>query len=419
MTAADLLWALPGLLASVLVGRLLLDLLPGGIPGGRGPFEPAGSLAMALVVGLATLGLQCWLAEQLLGARPGAPGLLLPWVVAGALRSRLGPGPVAPRTPRGSAPVGPAERPLVRLLRVGTVAAVAWLAIGLEPGTAGNVARLPQQATPLPLLLTFEWPLWLVGGERPGFALPPLMLLAAACITGTGLAIARRAAWSRAAWVFLLTFPPTSPGLAELTLEPRRGILAAPAIAMAAAGGVSWMRLADRRGRAVSILGLVLVSLLEPQLLGCSLAGLLALTLLCARPGRRSTALLSGAGTGLALLAAGGVVGRGSLQLEPGELLHSWSAWGVALLAALGLRLRRVLQPGRGQHGARGLFSAEEGFLGSWLLASALVAPWISGARPGALDPAQAPELMLPVVAMLAGLLLLPAEHLAEGELRA
>ena len=56
-------------------------------------------------------------------------------------------------------------------------------------------------------------------------------------------------------------------------------------------------------------------------------------------------------------------------------------------------------------------------FLGSWLLASALVAPWISGARPGALDPAQAPELMLPVVAMLAGLLLLPAEHLAEGEL--
>ncbi len=228
MSPQDLLGSLPALAVTALVGRAWLAALPPGDPGRHAARDLPTTWAASHALGLST-----WLVIGSLASAGGAPLALTLWILPAALlagvRLLTAPGAMVPRQEAARAAEGMGARLLLGV-------AVAALASAL----ARTPLAPPAQDAGLPLGALVEG-----FGAAPSAALLAWAPVAAVVLIGHGLRIARRDAAARRGVQCILALAflglgerATSPALATTTL-----------LAMgAAAGAVSWLRRADRRG---------------------------------------------------------------------------------------------------------------------------------------------------------------------------
>lgn len=287
---------LPGLLATVLVGRLVLACLPPGLPGRHAVREMPVTLAVSFVLGLCVLMLEVRVIREL-GNEPHVATFFLPWIALLVVRLVSIPGAMVPRhEPRTEA--------------------AGWLAtVALVPALAAVFFAFP---TELPLYGRAEIELdtrtafWvLVDGlelsevRRAALSfglLSPASVAAIGVCVGHGLFVARRRPLSRRLLVATLLW---TPALLEHATGRQERMLDVLLIATACALAIPWLRRADRRARAISILAFAALPLYDPARLSIAVCGLVALIVATAGPSRIGTVKLALAALAIALIRPG------------------------------------------------------------------------------------------------------------------
>ena len=367
----------PALLAAqALVGRLLLSVLPPGLPGRHAASELPATWAASHLLGGLALALELGAARSL-GLDPGAIAVLAPWLLLALARWLTLPGAMVPRHDL------PHEAP-------------------------GGLARSFRAAAPLVLVAAAS--LRASRGSADSILLPAADGLALLALASHGLASARRSPLARSAAVLLLAgalaAAITSPGSV-----PASSSLALPlSIGGGAAFGIAWLRRADRRAGALALLAFASAACLGPREALFGAAGVLALWIHTAPPSRPVLATFA-----LAAFVPATALGwsRRAPDLELASLLP-FQGIATVLVVALALATRHRLllarerraevDPPAHQGGARPpAAAAASRRLGSAMLRDAVILsilPPITRGELGSLE--LLPVALLPVAPLLA-----------------
>ena len=344
------------LLAIALVGRVLLALLPPGLPGRHAPAELAATWAASHLLGTFALSVEAGIFE-VLGLSPPVALFLAPWVLLALGRWLTLPGAMVPRQEL------PREKATPLALVLHGLAALLVLAAALKIGTGGTVA-----ADGLAILALASHALATARRAQASRAL-------AACVLGAALAGA--IAWLR---VPSLALPLSIGGGAALSIP--------------------WLRRADRRAGALAVLAFAGAATLGPREALFGAAGIAALWIHTAAPSRSALAILA-----LAAFVPAALLGWRvrAPDLEAASVLSPLGAATFVVVAfALSSRQRLLL--------ARGSDAADPGRLGSSMLRDALILsilPPISRGEIGSLEVLAAALLpVVPILAVETGILL-------------
>jgi len=238
------------------VGRILLSLLPPGLPGRHTPRDLPSTWAASHLLGTAALLLE----SEIFGLRslsPSHPFLLAPWALVALVRWLTLPGALVPRHEPLSEPSGP---------------------------LAGFLLFLSALAIPATAFLR-PAPIGLEGVLRLADALALLALAA------FGLASARRAPLGRGIAILCLS------AILSAAIATSAEAAVAPALFLGggAALGVPWLRRGDRRAAAFAAIAAASTALLGPRAAFLGAAGLLALCLHTPAPSGPGLAMFSAA----------------------------------------------------------------------------------------------------------------------------
>jgi len=422
---------LPGLAALALIGRVVLSLLPPGLPGTHRGGGAVATWAASHVLGLAAVGAQAALA--VLFELPLAPlGLLAPWLAVALLRWALRPGAmVARREPRfeRAGPWTAAARialafalglPLVGLVRVSDAGAAAELDVAREApmllAGAGLIERFGS------------------GSAEDAFATLSVASLAAlALFLLHGLAQARRSPLGRTAVALALV---ATPGLQVAAGSGSRHVALALFFGAGAALLVPWLRRADRRAGALAAVAFAACAASDAAGWPLALAGLFVLVLCTQRVERAFVAGWSAGSMALIALPWLALLAREFGEGEALEGAHQhgqrallacareladvgrwgivWVASAVVLALALGGVRGGIRRPGASFAIAAVDEPGRE--LAALGLLAALAVPAIAAQvllQPGAAGAACAGGLvaLAPVAALAAGLVLVRSER--------
>lgn len=307
------------LVACALVGRVLLSLLPPGLPGRHAPADLPATWAASHLLGGFALSLEAAVLA-LLRAQVSLPLFFAPWLLLALARWATLPGAMVPRHALPREPLAPLPLALFAI------------APGLVVAATLDVGR----------------PAW--------SAADALALLA---LASHGLAAARRAPIPRAVTVLVLSA--TVAASIHWSIAPSFPLLLA--VGGGAALGVPWLRRADRRAGALSVLAFSSASLLGPREALFGLAGIAALWIHTAVPSRRQVATFAACAF-LPAAALGWLQGASHLEVE--DVLPPIGALSLFVVTlALATRHRLVL--------ARGGGDADSARLGSSMLRDALL----------------------------------------------
>ncbi len=351
------------LVACALVGRVLLSVLPPGLPGRHAPAELPATWAASHLLGGFALSLEASI-PALVHAQLSLPLFFAPWVLLALARWATLPGAVVPRHALPHETIGP-------------------LAFALMALAAGLVLAATIGA-----------------GRETSSAADSLALLA---LASHGLAAARRAPITRAVAVLVLA--------AAIAAAFRWSVVQSFALPLAVGGGaalgVPWLRRADRRAGALSVLAFASAAFLGPREALFGIAGIAALWIHTAVPSRRELATF-------ALFTFVPASALGSLQqardLQPEDVLPPIGALSLFVVTlALAKRHRLIL--------ARDGGDADGVRLGSSMLRDALILSILPPICRGEIDTATHVAATLLQVAPLAiveaGILLGRAESTA------
>jgi len=313
---------LPGYLALLAIGRLLLSFLPAGSPGSHRSPGIAATWAASQLLGMLTLCAQLSLYAQL-GFSPGAPAILLPWLALALLRLTLLPGRPLPR----HEPATQRPGPLALMLGLASLLPAASLILSPECFPAPP----PDAAIGSWRVVLQDRCLFLTPGREASLLLPALCWLAASALVVHGLERARRAPTQARTLGLACACVP-------LYFESARALdVSAAALSFAAALATlpGWLRRADRRAQALCVVASAGAVLLTPRGLAPALVGLVALVL-----GGPPVALRGSLWRGLPVLAAAILLsdlpfgpwmdasfGQAELALLVGALLLAGSSW--------------------------------------------------------------------------------------------
>jgi hypothetical protein len=307
------------LVACALVGRVLLSVLPPGLPGRHAPTELPATWAASHLLGGFALSLEGSVLA-LLHAEVSLPLFFAPWILLALARFATLPGAMVPRHPLPQEPIGP----VAFALFVAAAALVLGAAL-FDHGQASSAADA-------------------------------LALLA---LASHGLATARRAPITRAVAVLVLA----AAIAASIHWSVARVFAVPLAVGGGAALGVPWLRRADRRAGALSVVAFSSAALLGPREALFGIAGIAALWIHTAPPSRRAVANFA-AWTFLPAAALGWLHRAPDLEIEAVlPPIGALSLVGVTL--ALATRHRLVL--------ARGGSDADSARLGAPMLRDALL----------------------------------------------
>lgn len=266
------------LVACALVGRVLLSVLPPGLPGRHAPAELPATWAASHLLGAFALSLEASLLA-LLRADVSLPLFFAPWILLALARFATLPGAMVPRHPLPREPAGPLPLALF-VIAVGLVVAATILA----GGQGAENARRTAGATRFFGRLVARAPDSLdVGAWGAADALALLALASHA------LAQARRAPITRAVVVLVLA----SAIAAAIHWDVARSFALPLAVGGGAALGIPWLRRADRRAGALSVLAFASAALLGPREALFGIAGIAALWIHTAVPSRRQVAIFA------------------------------------------------------------------------------------------------------------------------------
>lgn len=397
-------WDMLGWLASTIaVGRVLLSLLPAGIPGRHALGQLPVTLATSYLLGAIAIEAET-LCLSAIGVDARIWILALPWILIAFARWATLPAAFLPRGELAAEPARAGTQAL-RWLSVIAVAILAWKQRELLfPHMHHGSERV------------------LVPGAR---AIADVLALIAVC--GFGLESARRAPLERALVIALLACLLALGAFAGADRPALRVMLCFGA---GAAFAIPWLRRADRRAGLLAVIAFAGASI--HSTLGAAL-GLLGLVWLWACSARPSRKLLLVSGT--IAWASCVVLRRAGEQHPPPSLLGTWSPEGLLanealffVLASLfaliwmlsawkGWRRRRreraPAELGSGGGDAGSLERAGIEFL-SELGASTLIALLAYGLWTNAFTRVEAPLLFAPVLGLSVGLALVRADRNAE-----
>lgn len=354
------------LLACALVGRVLIAVLPPGLPGRHAASELPATWAASHLLGGLALEVEAGLL-RLLKLDPHAALFFAPWVLLALARWLTLPGAMVPRKdlPRE------ASSPLALALFAAAPLAVAAAAL-FGPAHRFHDATLLATADALALL----------------------------ALAAHGLAAARRAPEWRSATLLLLAAA-LAAAIATMPAPPLRLVLA---VGAGAALGIPWLRRADRRAGALALLAFASAALLGPREALFGLSGIVALRIHTAPPSRTSFTRFAAA-TFLPSAVLGWALHGTDLELE--SVLPATGALAlVVIAAALSTRHRLVLARGGGDADTQRLGSA---MLRDTLLLAAV--PPITRGEIGSFDALALALLpILPIAVVEAGIVLGRAE---------
>jgi hypothetical protein len=286
MVPAHVLEASVSLLVIPIVGRVVLSVLPPGPPGHHDLSSLPATWAASFLLGAIALSAQA----ALLDPPASDARMLIPWALLAVGRWITLPGAMEPRHEiRSEAPAWTAHLVTLAALIVG-----AWAA------------------------LRFEGP-W-----RETRVLPAASVVALLLVCGENLACARRAPLARALALLLLALllVATPPGWTHLQLL---------AVGCGAAFAIPWLRRADRRACALSVISLSSAALGGRVAAGLAFAGLLGLCLHTPKPARATVATWSF----VALLAFAALGSRTVWPQPPGTAPWTGALDSIVIVAAL------------------------------------------------------------------------------------
>lgn len=265
-------------LAIAFAGRVALAILPPGPPGGHALGELPMTWATAHL-----LGLVAWLAgERVLefaGIEPNAWLLLAPWIVIAIVRLATLPGAVVPRHELRREPPSSSARIMRR---------AAFIILAVFAG-ARLLEREAARASTRAADFDFVRTLGSFGASgMPSFAAWCFLLetaIALLLVCEHGLERARRAPLRRALALVAIAL---LLGVFGIKADAREEVLIAAMFGSGAAFAIPWMRRADRRGLALSVIFLGATSLFAPRGTTLAIAGLLGLWIATPAPSRRT-----------------------------------------------------------------------------------------------------------------------------------
>ncbi len=304
MIPHDALEALASLAEIAFVGRVLLSLLPPGLPGRHGFRDLPATWAASHLLGTVVQGIESQLGD-LSGIHPAHPALLAPWLLLALARWITLPGAMVPRhEPLAESP-GPSSRALA------VIAPLAVAAAAFHGDTPVD-SKLP-------------------------FLLADALALLALC--RFGLSAARRAPLGRSLAVLALALVLA----AALIYSRARTIPLALCMGSGAAFAGVWLRRGDRRAAALSVIAFAGSALLGPREALFGAAGLFALWLHTAEPSRKSIALFAAA-----VFAPCAALGWNRLDaVSSAEPALSPITAAVAVVVAMALAMRKRLADAR------------------------------------------------------------------------
>lgn len=303
MISPDFLGALALLAERAFSGRVLLSLLPPGLPGRHGPRELPATWAASHVLGSAALLIEARVLESIgILERPGI--LLAPWLLLALARWITLPGAMVPRHEPFSEPPAPPARIL------GTAAVLLPLAGSVYAAIPAASAR----AVLLPL--------------ADSSAL--LALVAFALSAGRREPTGR--AWAQLGLAVILALALATSHADQLPL--------ALSLGAGAALGVPWLRRGDRRAAAIAVVAFAACALYGPREALLGAGGLFALWLHTPASERPAVALFSAI---LLPVCAWLALARPGGEAPPGPILSPLAAATLVVVAfALTMRQRLV-----------------------------------------------------------------------------
>lgn len=221
MNSTAITEALIALLATALVGRVVLSVLPPGRPGFHSLDELGITWAASHLAGVVALGIQRQI-SQALGIDVNPVTLFAQWAIVLVVRWATSPGAIVPRHAPREEIAGPTAR-IVALAAFAVAIAAAW--------TADSKDSVHELASRI-------------------FVLADLVALL--CIGTEGLRCARRAPLGTATVVLGLSIALALLGVARDSSRELTSVLLCTGASSAFA--IAWLRRADRRGRALAIL---------------------------------------------------------------------------------------------------------------------------------------------------------------------
>lgn len=273
MNPTNALQALATLLEYAFVGRVLLSILPPGLPGSHSPRDLPATWAASHLLGTVALGLELRLFDRF-HPDPRSLLLLAPWLLLALARWLTLPGAMVPR----HEPSHESQSRLATLLLLlSALSVIVSPLLRAEPAGSSSsaVATLGHTGSPI----------------DPGLSLCVADSLALLALVSFGLSAARRAPLGRALAVLLLAVVLSAALSRSLTLPIPLALTLGGGSALA----VPWLRRGDRRAGAFAVLALSGSALLGPRAAIFAAVGLAALWIHTSRPSRPNLAVFSAA----------------------------------------------------------------------------------------------------------------------------